>query len=160
MFLLDLEKPLTRTFRVYSLDVFTPLVWSVEKVFTRVNCSNIAVSYTGLNHGFFKVFPAFYITVISGSVVNGISTAMKFSDDVDSATQSITQQYLATGQISTADADRTVVMYAEQPAEVIEVEREDLTAFFAVGIVVNIVMITAYFVWAYRQWDRSGTSDE
>ena len=26
--------------------------------------------------------------------------------------------------------------------------------FFAVGIVINLVMITAYFIWAFRQWKK------
>jgi hypothetical protein len=27
-------------------------------------------------------------------------------------------------------------------------------AFFAVGMVINLVMITAYFIWAFRQWKK------
>ena len=56
--------------------------------------------------------------------------------------------------------DTAVEVQSEQPAPVIEVEREELTGFFAVGIVINIVMITAYFVWAYKQWGKSGARDE
>jgi hypothetical protein len=48
----------------------------------------------------------------------------------------------------------------EQPAPVIDIERDDLTAFFAVGIVINIVMITAYFVWAFKQWGKTGERKE
>jgi hypothetical protein len=51
-------------------------------------------------------------------------------------------------------------VHTEQPAPVIEAEREDLAVFFTVGVVINIVMITAYFIWAYKQWGKTGTRDE
>ena len=31
---------------------------------------------------------------------------------------------------------------------------DGILAFFAVGIVINLVMITAYFIWAFRQWKK------
>ena len=70
---------------------------------------------------------------------------------------------IETGLINTADsspAASSIAVHSEQPAPVIEAERDDLTSFFAVGVVVNIVMITAYFFWAYKQWGKTGTSDE
>lgn len=27
-------------------------------------------------------------------------------------------------------------------------------AFFAVGMIINLIMITAYIVWAFRQWRK------
>ena len=32
---------------------------------------------------------------------------------------------------------------------------EPLTIFFAVGIVVNLVLITAFVLWAIRQWKKT-----
>lgn len=32
--------------------------------------------------------------------------------------------------------------------------------FFAIGLVVNLVLITAYFVWARKQWKKPGRRDE
>ena len=32
--------------------------------------------------------------------------------------------------------------------------------FFAIGIVINLVLITAYFIWAYKQWKKSDRRDE
>ncbi len=29
-----------------------------------------------------------------------------------------------------------------------------LMGFFAVGIVINIALVAAYFIWAYKQWNR------
>jgi len=50
--------------------------------------------------------------------------------------------------------------YVEQ-AEVVPVtpEHEAPIGFFIIGIVVNLVLITAYFVWAYKQWKKPGKSD-
>ena len=30
----------------------------------------------------------------------------------------------------------------------------DLIPFFAVGLVINIAVLAAFFVWAFRQWKR------
>ena len=32
--------------------------------------------------------------------------------------------------------------------------------FFVIGIVVNVVLITAYFIWAYKQWKKPSPGDE
>jgi cytochrome bd-type quinol oxidase subunit 2 len=47
----------------------------------------------------------------------------------------------------------TLATHTEQPVQ--KAEQEDLTLnFFVVGGVINIVMILAYFVWAFRQWKK------
>jgi hypothetical protein len=33
---------------------------------------------------------------------------------------------------------------------------EHLYGFFAIGVTINIVMIVAYIIWAYRQWHKKG----
>ena len=49
----------------------------------------------------------------------------------------------------------------EQPEPVAETEQKDsMTGFFAVGLVINIVMITAFFIWAYKQWGKTGKQDK
>jgi hypothetical protein len=53
-------------------------------------------------------------------------------------------------------ATSTLALHSEPPAPVFEAERDDLTVFFTIGVVINIVMITAYFIWAYKQWGKSG----
>ena len=35
-----------------------------------------------------------------------------------------------------------------------------LAGFFAIGMVVNLVLITAYFIWAYKQWGKKDKNDE
>jgi len=32
--------------------------------------------------------------------------------------------------------------------------------FFAIGIVINLVLITAYFIWAYKQWKKPQKRDQ
>ena len=84
-------------------------------------------------------------------------------DNTESTEQPVTMPKIATGEMNTAEsfpAASTLAVHSEQPAPVIEAEREDLTTFFAVGVIINIVMITAYFFWAYKQWGKTGTSDE
>ena len=88
---------------------------------------------------------------------------MKLAENTQTVEQLDTMPNIETGRINTSEsfpAANAVALHSEQPAPVIEVEREDLTTFFAVGVVINIVMITAYFFWAYKQWGKTGTSDE
>ena len=48
---------------------------------------------------------------------------------------------------------------SEQPTSVQQVGQNGPTAtFFAVGIIINIVMIAAYFIWAYKQWKQSDSA--
>jgi len=51
--------------------------------------------------------------------------------------------------------------YTEQPAADSELEQNDsMIGFFGIGVVINVVMITAYFIWAYKQWKKSDKRDE
>ena len=51
--------------------------------------------------------------------------------------------------------------YTEQPAADSGSEQNDsMIVFFGIGIVINVVMITAYFIWAYKQWKKSDKQDE
>ena len=31
--------------------------------------------------------------------------------------------------------------------------------FFAIGLVINLVLLGAYLVWAWRQWKKTGAGD-
>ncbi len=45
--------------------------------------------------------------------------------------------------------------YSEQTeADPVTPQHEVSIGFFAIGIVVNVVLITAYFIWAYKQWKK------
>jgi hypothetical protein len=51
--------------------------------------------------------------------------------------------------------------YTEQPAADSRPEQNDsMIGFFGIGVVINVVMITAYFIWAYKQWKKSDKRDE
>ena len=55
-----------------------------------------------------------------------------------------------------SSTDTAVSVYTEQPIPVAEVAEKDLSMnFFVVGGVINIVMISAYFIWAFRAWKRA-----
>ena len=88
---------------------------------------------------------------------------MKYADNTETTEQSVSMTGVEAGQMNNAESLSTVSVlevHSEQPVPVIEGGREDLTTFFAVGIVINLVMITAYFFWAYKQWGKSGARDE
>jgi hypothetical protein len=51
--------------------------------------------------------------------------------------------------------------YSEQAeADPATPQHEAPIGFFAIGIVVNLVLITAYFIWAYKQWKKPGKADK
>lgn len=51
--------------------------------------------------------------------------------------------------------------YSEQAeASPATLQHEAPIGFFAIGIVVNLVLITAYFIWAYKQWKKPGKADK
>ena len=54
---------------------------------------------------------------------------------------------MATGKTEAKDATEQV--------DASNQDSGDLTfAFYAVGIVINLVMIAAYFIWAFKQWNK------
>jgi len=62
---------------------------------------------------------------------------------------------------TTTPISTTLVAYTEQaePAPGVEQHGPSI-GFFAVGAVINIVMLTAFLIWAYKQWGKSGKRDE
>ena len=62
-----------------------------------------------------------------------------------------------TGSLKAAEPGSTYTGHSESIAPVHEAEREDLIGFFAIGIVINIILVSAYFIWAYRQLKKKRT---
>ena len=57
--------------------------------------------------------------------------------------------------------NKKTIAYTEQPVTESPPEQEDsLIVFFGIGIVINLVMITAYFIWAYKQWKKTDKPEE
>ena len=55
----------------------------------------------------------------------------------------------------------SVSVHTEQPASVPLEEKKDLTNnFFLIGGVINILIIMAYFVWAFGAWKRADKQKE
>jgi uncharacterized membrane protein YukC len=36
-------------------------------------------------------------------------------------------------------------------------EKADLSVFFGIGMIINIVMIVTFFIWAVKQWKKNDT---
>jgi len=50
--------------------------------------------------------------------------------------------------------------YTEQPSAADTTSpQHPLFGFFAIGIAVNVVLIAAYLVWAFRQWKKKGRAE-
>ena len=59
-------------------------------------------------------------------------------------------------KIETLSTSTANSVHTEQPVSVSEVEEKDLTTnFYLVGGAINITMITAYFIWAFRAWKKA-----
>jgi hypothetical protein len=37
--------------------------------------------------------------------------------------------------------------------------REDLTVFFSIGVIVDVLLVTAFLIWAVRQWRKTGKQE-
>lgn len=58
--------------------------------------------------------------------------------------------------VESSSANSSVSLHTEQPVSVSAEEEKDLTTnFYVVGGVINIVMITAYFIWAFGAWKKA-----
>ncbi|MCP4981978.1 MAG: hypothetical protein GY935_15970 [Gammaproteobacteria bacterium] len=52
------------------------------------------------------------------------------------------------------------ISYTEQPTDdPLPEQNGPSMTFWGIGIVINVVMITAYFVWAYKQWKKIDRRD-
>ena len=53
-------------------------------------------------------------------------------------------------------AKNAVSLYTEQPASVSVAEEKDHSNYFYLaGGIINITMISAYFIWAFRAWKKA-----
>jgi len=51
--------------------------------------------------------------------------------------------------------------YTEQPTFESGLPQNDpLIVFFGIGVVISVIMITAYFIWAYKQWKKADKQNE
>ncbi len=89
---------------------------------------------------------------------------MEHADNTESKVQAAPAQTGDTGSMNTTETSTTtstLAVHSEQAMPFHEAGRGEISAgFFAVGVVINLVMITAYFIWAYKQWFKTGTSEE
>ena len=59
-------------------------------------------------------------------------------------------------KIELPSTSTAVSSHTEQPVSVPEVEGKNASmSFYVIGGVINITMITAYFIWAFRAWKKA-----
>ena len=57
--------------------------------------------------------------------------------------------------VEPSSTSSSVSVHTEQPVSLSQAEEKDLTTnFYIVGGVINIVMIAAYFIWAFGAWKK------
>ncbi len=61
-------------------------------------------------------------------------------------------------KVTSLQTGETDPVSTEQPDPV--QQGEHLYGFFAIGMIINVVMLIAFFIWAYRQWHKKGTGEE
>ena len=58
-------------------------------------------------------------------------------------------------------SEETVTHTEQAPPQATAEEADySLAGFFAIGLVINLALITAYCIWAYRHWGNKGKGDE
>ena len=57
--------------------------------------------------------------------------------------------------ISLQSTSETSINQQVQLVSDVQHEKEDLSVFFGIGMIVNIVMITSFFIWAVKQWKKN-----
>lgn len=58
--------------------------------------------------------------------------------------------------VESSPTNNAVSLHVEQPVTLSAAEEKDMTTnFYVVGGVINIVMITAYFIWAFGAWKKA-----
>ena len=67
-----------------------------------------------------------------------------------------TGQIVLMNTVEPSFTSSSVSVYKEQPVSLSQEEEKDLTTnFYLVGGVIHIVMITAYFIWAFGAWKKA-----
>lgn len=62
---------------------------------------------------------------------------------------------LKIADVSFQTSSETSMNQQVQSVPEINHDKEDLSVFFGIGMIVNIVMITSFFIWAVKQWKKN-----
>lgn len=65
-----------------------------------------------------------------------------------------TSNFLAQSSSDVASDKSVQSVVKEEPVKE-EAAREDLSVFFGIGMAINIVMITSFFIWGFKQWKKN-----
>ena len=91
----------------------------------------------------------------------GFFSNMKKAENVQASAKSTSLQSAEMTPMNTTQSsaeNSTLSDSTEQPDSAHQ--GEHLYGFFAIGLVINVVMIIAFFIWAYRQWNKKGSNSE
>ena len=74
---------------------------------------------------------------------------------VDLLAQNSIKTELKKADVSFQESSGTSIAQQVQTAPEVNYGKEDLSVFFGIGMIVNIVMITSFFIWAIKQWKKN-----
>lgn len=86
---------------------------------------------------------------------------MKNAENIEVSVKSVDPQSGEMTPVNTTQSNTdnsTLSDSTEQPGSAHQ--GEHLYGFFAIGLIINVVMIVAFFIWAYRQWNKKGNNGE
>jgi len=62
------------------------------------------------------------------------------------------------GDILLQSSGKPLLKESTQLVADLQHDKADLTVFFGIGMIVNIVMIVSFFIWAVKQWKKNDTT--
>ncbi len=70
--------------------------------------------------------------------------------------------FLVWGEIGLASQEILVEQtYDSQSTQAVENKpKKDLTLFFLIGLIINLIMLSLFIVWAVREWRKTPKKDE
>ena len=72
--------------------------------------------------------------------------------------QNSTKAELNVEDASFQESGKTSMSQDVQSVTEVKSEKEDLSVFFGIGMIINIIMIVSFFIWAIKQWKKNDTN--
>ena len=94
-------------------------------------------------------------------ISQGFFSKMKKAENIQASVKSTSLQFaeMTPGNTTQTNADNNMLNDStEQPGSAHQ--GEHLYGFFAIGLIINVVLLIAFFIWAYRQWNKKGNNSE
>ena len=91
----------------------------------------------------------------------GFFSNMIKTENIQASVKSTSMQSTELTPVNTTQSsadNSTLSDNTEQPGSAHQ--GEHLYGFFAIGLIINVVLLIAFFIWAYRQWNKKGNNSE